>query len=148
MAHKRPNDHGRDRGAGKRSWVAVAALLAVLTGGRAESAPPAATVAAPAAATAAPAVAETPPKIARDVRIIGDNAHSRLVVDLSESVDVVVFTLADPYRVVIDLPGVAFSLPPGVGQTGRGLVTGYRYGQVAAAAALLRAIAAFAWSVP
>jgi N-acetylmuramoyl-L-alanine amidase len=43
-------------------------------------------------------------------------------------VDINVFSLADPYRVIIDLPEVNFQMPPGLGTERRGLVTGYRYG--------------------
>ena len=41
------------------------------------------------------------------------------------------FTLADPYRVVIDLPDVVFRLPKGTGQDGKGLVSAFRYGLLA-----------------
>jgi N-acetylmuramoyl-L-alanine amidase len=47
---------------------------------------------------------------------------------MSEGVTVQVFTLADPYRVVLDLPDVAFRLDPGAGQKGAGLIKAYRYG--------------------
>ena len=40
------------------------------------------------------------------------------------------FALADPYRVVVDLPQVSFHLPPGVGVAGRGLIKAFRYGLV------------------
>lgn len=39
-----------------------------------------------------------------------------------------VFTLADPYRVVIDLPRMNFDLPRGTGREGQGLISAYRYG--------------------
>ena len=45
-------------------------------------------------------------------------------------VDLRAFTLADPYRVVIDLPQVTFKLPPKTGETGRGLVKAFRFGLV------------------
>ena len=38
------------------------------------------------------------------------------------------FTLADPYRLIIDMPDVSFRLPKGAGQQGRGLIQAYRYG--------------------
>lgn len=47
---------------------------------------------------------------------------------LSEGVTAEVFTLANPYRVIIDLPDVAFKLPAGTGQAGDGLITAFRYG--------------------
>ena len=40
------------------------------------------------------------------------------------------FTLADPYRVVIDLPQVTFKLPAKAGEHGRGLVKAFRYGLI------------------
>jgi N-acetylmuramoyl-L-alanine amidase len=43
-------------------------------------------------------------------------------------VTVEVFTLANPYRVVVDLPDVAFDLGHDVGRRGRGLVKAFRYG--------------------
>ncbi len=40
------------------------------------------------------------------------------------------FTLADPYRVVLDIPQVNFQLPAEAGVTGRGLIKAFRYGLV------------------
>ncbi len=40
------------------------------------------------------------------------------------------FTLADPYRVVMDIPQVDFRLPAEAGTTGRGLIQAFRYGLV------------------
>ena len=50
--------------------------------------------------------------------------------DFSRKIDLRAFTLADPYRVVIDLPQVTFNLPPKTGETGRGLVKAFRFGLV------------------
>ena len=36
--------------------------------------------------------------------------------------------LADPYRLIIDMPDVSFRLPKGAGQQGKGLIQAYRYG--------------------
>jgi N-acetylmuramoyl-L-alanine amidase len=63
-------------------------------------------------------------------RIVGDADRTRFVADLSETVEIGLFTLADPYRVVLDLPQIGFSLPDGIGQTGRGMVSAFRYGQI------------------
>ena len=68
--------------------------------------------------------------VATDVRLGGDGHQTRLVVDFSQKVDLAVFTLADPYRVVIDLPQVVFKLPPKAGEEGRGLVKAFRYGLI------------------
>src|SRR4249919_2485081 len=66
--------------------------------------------------------------VAKDARLAGDRGRTRFVADLSKKVDVNVFSLADPYRVIVDLPEVNFQMPPGLGSEKRGLVTGYRYG--------------------
>ena len=76
-----------------------------------------------------PAAAESLP-VATDVRLGGDDKQTRFVVDLSQKIDVTAFTLADPYRVVIDLPQVAFKLPAKAGEHGRGLVKAFRYGLI------------------
>jgi len=68
--------------------------------------------------------------VASDIRLGGDEAQTRMVVDFSEKVDIRPFTLADPYRVVIDMPQVAFHLRPRVGETGRGLIKAFRFGLV------------------
>jgi N-acetylmuramoyl-L-alanine amidase len=47
---------------------------------------------------------------------------------LSRRIDVRAFTLADPYRVVLDIPQVAFQLPPKAGESGRGLIKAFRFG--------------------
>ena len=65
---------------------------------------------------------------ASNARLGGDDQRTRFVVDISNSIGYAVYVLPDPYRVIIDLPEVNFQLPPGQGTSGRGLVTGYRYG--------------------
>src|SRR6476620_7505622 len=64
--------------------------------------------------------------VATDTRVGGDAAQTRFVMDFSQKVDLRAFTLADPYRVVIDLPQVTFILLPKSGETGRGLVKAFR----------------------
>jgi N-acetylmuramoyl-L-alanine amidase len=66
--------------------------------------------------------------VAKDARLAGDRGRTRFIADLSEKVDVNVFSLADPYRVIVDLPEVNFQMPAGLGTEERGLVTGYRFG--------------------
>jgi N-acetylmuramoyl-L-alanine amidase len=72
---------------------------------------------------------ESPP-VASAVRLGGDAKQTRFVVDLNRKIDIVTFTLADPYRVVIDLPQITFNLPPQSGEQGRGLVHAFRYGLI------------------
>jgi len=66
--------------------------------------------------------------VAKDARVGGDLRKTRFVADLSKPVDFRVFTLANPYRVVVDLPEVNFQMPPKLGTTGRGLISAFRYG--------------------
>jgi N-acetylmuramoyl-L-alanine amidase len=65
---------------------------------------------------------------ATDARLIGDNKSTTFQLTLSEGLTVQAFTLANPYRVILDLPDLTFQLDPAVGQKGRGLVTAFRYG--------------------
>ena len=66
--------------------------------------------------------------VANDARVAGDRERTRFIADLSKKVDVHVFALANPYRVIVDAPDVSFQMPDGIGKEKRGLVTAYRYG--------------------
>ena len=68
--------------------------------------------------------------IASDARLAGDAKQTRFVLDLDKPIHHRAFVLADPYRVVIDMPQVSFRLPAGVGTAGRGLIKAFRYGLV------------------
>jgi N-acetylmuramoyl-L-alanine amidase len=68
--------------------------------------------------------------IASDARLAGDGKQTRFILDLSQSISFRAFPLADPYRVVVDIPQVSFQLRPGVGGEGRGLIKAFRYGMV------------------
>lgn len=70
--------------------------------------------------------------VATDIRLAGDESATRLVMDVTANIGVRAFTLADPYRVVIDMPQTVFQLPSKAGETGRGLIKAYRYGLVMA----------------
>jgi N-acetylmuramoyl-L-alanine amidase len=87
-----------------------------------------------AAAAAPPPVGgkAAPLSVASDVRLGGDDNQTRFVIDLTQKIDISAFTLADPYRVVIDLPQITFSLPPKAGESGRGLIKAFRFGLVMA----------------
>jgi N-acetylmuramoyl-L-alanine amidase len=95
------------------------ALLGTLFAGTALAGGPAAT---------APAADSFP--MATDVRLGGDETQTRFVMDLDRKIDLHVFTLADPYRVVLDIPEVTFQLPPHAGESGRGLIKAFRFGLV------------------
>jgi len=68
--------------------------------------------------------------IASDVRLAGDVKQTRFVLDLDKSIQFRAFALADPYRVVVDLPQISFKLGAAAGTTGRGLIKAFRYGLV------------------
>jgi len=80
------------------------------------------------AAPAAEGAAAVPSVTA--VRVGGDDKQTRFVLDIDRQVELATFTLADPYRVVIDLPQVAFHLPDKAGEHGRGLIKNFRYGLI------------------
>ena len=63
-----------------------------------------------------------------DARIGKSADHTRFVLNISEKVDFELFTLADPYRIVIDLPEVAWRLTGDSQQATGGAIRGYRYG--------------------
>ena len=96
--------------------ASIWALLGVLFAGAASAAGPA----------TIPADDSFP--VATDARIGGDEAQTRFVMDLSRKIDVRAFTLADPYRVVLDIPQVTFQLPAKAGESGRGLIKAFRFG--------------------
>ncbi|MEK9280249.1 MULTISPECIES: N-acetylmuramoyl-L-alanine amidase [unclassified Bradyrhizobium] len=82
--------------------------------------------------------AESPPRVAvatanfpvaSAARLAGDAKQTRFILDLDQTVTFRAFTLADPYRVVVDVPQINFQLPSGTG-VGRGLIKAFRYGLV------------------
>ena len=82
-------------------------------------------------ASAAPATVQADSfPVATDARLGGDETQTRFILDVTRKIDLHVFTLADPYRVVVDIPQVAFRLPSKAGETGRGLVKAFRFGLV------------------
>src|SRR6266700_4143926 len=105
-----------------RAASLIAVIGAILLGGPWAAGP----------ADAAPPQTRTPDDfpVARDVRLGGDENETRFVVDFSQKIDIRAFTLANPYRVVIDMPQVTFQLPPKAGEKGRGLIKAFRFGLV------------------
>ncbi len=88
---------------------------------------------------AAHAAARTPGPVAEATaaRLEGGGDSARLTFDLSRPVDSTAFVLADPDRVIVDLPQIDFTMDPDVGkavESGRraktppGLVASYRFG--------------------
>src|SRR5580692_10854057 len=68
--------------------------------------------------------------VASDARLAGDGKQTRFILDLDKKIAFRAFPLADPYRIVVDIPQVNFQLPAGAGATGRGLIKAFRYGLV------------------
>lgn len=68
--------------------------------------------------------------IASDARLAGDARQTRFILDLDRAIPFRAFALADPYRVILDIPQVSFKLAAGTGAAGRGLIKAFRYGLV------------------
>jgi N-acetylmuramoyl-L-alanine amidase len=69
---------------------------------------------------------------ATDAQVTGDRQRTRFSLHLSSGIAYQLFTLAEPYRLIIDMPDVTFRLPKGAGQHAQGLVQAFRYGLFAA----------------
>jgi len=110
--------------------IKLAFLAAVIIAGGSGVA---AAVPAAAPATAATNAADdSPMPYVLDVRVVGDANRVRFIADTSAPLNAAVFALADPYRVVIDLPEVKFVLPDDAGSQGRALISAFRYGVISA----------------
>ncbi|WP_269581720.1 N-acetylmuramoyl-L-alanine amidase [Roseibium sp. Sym1] len=79
-------------------------------------------------AQAGPAVAEADKPVVTGARVAGDESRTRFVLDMDRQVTPVISGLPSPYRLIIDLPEVTFSLPADAGKEGRGLVGDWRFG--------------------
>jgi N-acetylmuramoyl-L-alanine amidase len=101
------------------SWAFFGLLFATVVAAAERPAPPA----------AQPPATDSVP-VATDARLGGDESQTRFVMDLSRKIDLRAFTLADPYRIVLDTPQVIFQLPPKAGDAGRGLIKAFRFGLV------------------
>ncbi len=70
-------------------------------------------------AQAGPIVLSAPDRVASSVHLETKGETTRLIFDLTEKVPASAFALADPDRVIIDLPEVNFQIDPAVGQVAR-----------------------------
>jgi N-acetylmuramoyl-L-alanine amidase len=77
---------------------------------------------------ALPLLAAEAVAVVTDLRVGKHAKKTRVVLDLSERVRFTAFTLANPYRVVIDLPEVGWRLPARPLPVSTGLVKKLRYG--------------------
>ena len=80
--------------------------------------------------TTLPATATGNLPVASDARLAGDARQTRFILDLDRAISFRAFALADPYRVILDIPQVSFKLAAGTGAAGRGLIKAFRYGLV------------------
>lgn len=80
-----------------------------------------------AAIGAGPSAAWAKPQVTA-ARIGEHPERTRFVLELSDDLPYRVFTLPDPFRVVLDLPEVDWSLPDGRQPSGRGLISDLRFG--------------------
>jgi len=72
--------------------------------------------------------AAAPKTVIDEVRLGRHGDHTRFVLDISGDIEFEIFTLADPYRIVVDFPEVGWRLDPSASQGPVGLVKGFRYG--------------------
>lgn len=68
------------------------------------------------------------PSTAIEVAVSGDDTATSFDLVLSKGVPAEIYTLASPFRVIIDLPDVAFDLAPQTGRKAQGLIKAFRYG--------------------
>jgi N-acetylmuramoyl-L-alanine amidase len=83
-----------------------------------------------AAVAQSPEAADSKAPLIFDARIVGDEDRTRFIADMTGALDVSVFTLSDPYRVIVDIPEVRFGLDDDESIEGRGLFSAFRYGQI------------------
>ena len=76
-----------------------------------------------------PAAVQAEPDVwVSEVRLGQHANHTRFVLSLSKKIEFEVFTLADPYRIVVDFPEVGWRIDPAAAQNAAGVVKGFRYG--------------------
>jgi N-acetylmuramoyl-L-alanine amidase len=109
--------------------LCAAALLCAKAVGPSAAEGPATGSAVPTATLPVPAAGLNVP-VASDARLAGDARQTRFILDLDRAIPFRAFALADPYRVILDIPQVSFKLAAGTGAAGRGLIKAFRYGLV------------------
>ena len=75
------------------------------------------------------AQARGPRATATAIRLDGDAQRTRIRLYVTRPIAASIFTLGDPYRVIVDIADLEFQLTSGAGSSGHGIVTAYRYGQ-------------------
>lgn len=73
--------------------------------------------------------ADAPGQVAVTSAVLsGDKSATTFTLKMSKGVKAEIVTLANPYRVIVDMPDVVFRLAAGTGRTGVGLATAFRFG--------------------
>lgn len=72
-----------------------------------------------------------PPPIVHAVAIVAEGAATVVTVDLSAPLPIAVFTIADPSRLVVEVPSARFDLAKDAGRGGGGQIVGWRWGDFA-----------------
>lgn len=80
--------------------------------------------------SAAPSPASVNPAVATSLAIQGDRRRSQLTIDFDTPVSARIYTVANPYRVIVDLPAIAFRLPKPTVEP-KGMAERVRFGLVA-----------------
>ncbi len=111
---------------GTRLVAACLVLSVACAAARAQDAPESASAS---PSSPSPSTDTTDPSVTA-ARVGGDKSQTRVVFDLTRKIDMRAFALADPYRLVIDLPQMRFQLPPQAGEAGKGLVKAFRFGRM------------------
>jgi N-acetylmuramoyl-L-alanine amidase len=80
-----------------------------------------------------PAASAANPPVAVDARLVDEGASAKLTFDLSSPVEARAFSMADPDRIVIDVPEVNFQIDPAIGRAPQGrslgqIVKSFRFG--------------------
>lgn len=79
--------------------------------------------------SAAPSQAASKPAVeATAVRLIDNGKTTTFELTISRGLTAQAYTLANPYRVILDLPDLTFRLRADDGRKGRGVVSAFRYG--------------------
>lgn len=72
-----------------------------------------------------------PRLVVSKVQLSGTAKRTVVTLEANQPVDVTVFPLSNPARIILDLPDVEFHLLPDDGKTGKGLVKAFRFGRFA-----------------
>ena len=66
---------------------------------------------------------------ATSIRITGNATRTSIRIEVNQPIVASMFTLDEPYRVIVDVPDLDFQLRSGASPGGTGLVSAYRFGQ-------------------